>query len=91
MLDLLFIDIPYRIVNGVSRPFDLRIDNIKGLKAHSPGAISANFAIENWRNQHHAPAYRQERLEKRTEELKVHSGLTGEELRRGHGGSAWGI
>jgi hypothetical protein len=90
-LDLLFIGIPYRLVNGVSRPFNSQIDNIKGLKAHSSGALSANFAIETGQNRHDAPAYRQERLEKRVEELKVHSGLTGEELRPGHGGSAWGI
>jgi hypothetical protein len=56
-MDLLFIGIPYRIVNRITSPFNLHIDNMKGLMPCSSGASSATIAIENWQEECPAQAF----------------------------------
>jgi hypothetical protein len=56
-LDLLFISVPYRTVNRITLPFNLKIYSMKRLMPYSAGANSAIVAIENWQAECPAQAF----------------------------------
>jgi hypothetical protein len=56
-MDLLFIGIPYRTVKRITSPFNLHIDNMKGLMPCSTSAISAAVATGIWQGECPAQAF----------------------------------